>query len=66
MNLNSRTAVRQIEETKEEALKRLREELLKLPEEHPMKYCDPILIYRGMLDMDGRMLAFENKKDKNV
>ena len=68
MKSNNLTGVRQIEETQQEALKRLRSELLKLPEEHPMKYCDPILIYRGMLDMEGNFIEFEKlkRKVKNV
>ena len=49
-------------ETEKEALARLRLELLKLPDNHPMKYADPIMIYRGMVDMDGNYIAFKTKK----
>jgi hypothetical protein len=53
-------------ETEKEALVRLREQLLQLPFEHPMKYADPILIYRGMVDMEGNLLAFQDKKENNA
>ena len=44
----------------------IQEKLSQLPDTHPMRYCDPIMVSMGLLTIDGKSKPFEDKKESNV
>ena len=46
-------------------LDEIRNKLSQLPDTHPMRYCDPILVSMGLLTIDGKSNPFEDENDSN-